>query len=146
LKRFADSLNIDGLFTFTDQRHAFGDLLAVADLVVVAAVDDVPAVPLGWAMAAGRPIVGSAVPAVTEFIADRSNGLLCKPGQPVLLAARIRTALNDPRLSARLADTARSQAFEVFSMRRNADQYRLFYENILADRSPGENIRDTAIK
>ena len=146
IRRFADSLPIDDLFTFTGHERPLAELLAVADLVIVAAVNDIPSTPLAWAMAAGVPIVGSAVPAVTEFIADRSNGLLCKPGLPILLAKRIRTALDDPRQTARLADAARSQAFEVFSMRRCADQYDNFFENVLAGRPPGEKISDAAMK
>ncbi len=146
LRRFAAQLGIEQLYLFPERRQPFESLLAVADVVVVPAVDDAPTTPLAWAMAAGVPIVGSAVPAVTELIADRSNGLLCKPGLPIALAMRIRAALEDRDLTRRLAEAARGQAFEVFSMRRSADQYHRFYENVLAGKPPAEGIADAAMR
>lgn len=146
LQRLLRSLRLSHRALFTQRTHDFATLLAVADLVVVAAVDDVATTPLAWAMAAGIPIVGTAVPSVTELIADRHTGLLCKPEQPALLAARIRDALADRPLTAKVTDVARAQAFEVFSMRRMLDQYRQLYENVVAGERPDRQITDAAFR
>ena len=145
LQRLLRSLRLLHRALFTRRTHAFATLLAVADLVVVAAVDDIATTPLAWAMAAGIPIVGTAVPSVTEFIADRHTGLLCKPEQPALLASRIRDALADRPLVAKVTDVARAQAFEVFSTRRMLDQYRQLYENVLSGEKPAHRITDAAL-
>ena len=96
-------------------------------------------------MAAGLPVVGSAVRSVAELIADRSNGLLCKPAQPRALAQKQLTVLEDHDLRARLTETARGQAYEVFGMRRFTDDYHRLYENVLERRDAGDGIRDSAM-
>jgi glycosyltransferase involved in cell wall biosynthesis len=145
LQRFAASFHQPDLVVTPGRRFEFEQLLAIADFMVVAAVDDVATGAIAWAMAAGVPIVASAVPAVAEYIADHQNGLLCKPGRPMVLASRIRTALQDASLMRRLSEAARGQAFEVFSVTRLIRQYRALYENVLHRRHPFEGITDAAV-
>lgn len=145
LVRFCRSFRLPHLVMAPGDQHPFERLLAVADVVVAPALRDIATTPLAWAMAAGVPIVGSAVPAVTEYIADHRNGLLCRAGEPTLLAGRIRLALRDRRLAAGLAEVARGQAYEVFSVWRMVCQYRTVYENLLAGRPPFATVADAAL-
>ena len=76
LQRLLQSLRLPHLALFTHRTQAFEVLLAVADVVVVAAVDDVATTPLAWAMAAGIPIVSTAVGGVPEILSDGKEALL----------------------------------------------------------------------
>ncbi|MCA1559395.1 MAG: glycosyltransferase family 4 protein [Acidobacteria bacterium] len=54
-------------------------------------------------MAAGRPIVASNLPALSEMLEDGVNALLVAAGDPEALAAAIRRIVDDPALGRRLA-------------------------------------------
>jgi glycosyltransferase involved in cell wall biosynthesis len=145
LQRFVRGFAKPYLYLFPDDSTDFVDLLAAADVCVAAAIGPVSTAALSWVMGAGLPVAGSAVPAVTEFLVHDHNALLCKPGRPELLAARIKRLLRDERLAYRLKDTARGQAYQVFSRQRAVDQYRRVYENLLAGRPAFEQIFDAAV-
>ena len=126
--------------------YRYEDLVATADALVVAALDDVSTTSIAWAMAAGVPIVASAVYAVAELIAHKHNGLLIKPESSQPMAVRIAAALSKIDLMAQETQRARSQAYEVFSVRRFADQHVQLYENLTAGAPPSTNITDSAIE
>ena len=145
LKRFVRGFAKPHLCLFPDPLIDFVDLLATADVCVAAAIGPLSTVALAWVMAANVPIVASAVPAVTELLGHDHNALLCRPQQPKQLAARIRQLLRDDRLAYRLKDTARGQAYEVFSRQRMLEQYRQVYANLLAGKPAFEQITDVAV-
>jgi glycosyltransferase involved in cell wall biosynthesis len=145
LRRFAHGFSLLHLLVTPENANSFESLLAVADMLVVPALEDVATTPLAWAMGAGTTIVGSAVHSVAELIADRHNGFLCKPNEPATLAARLLTVREDDAMRRKATDTARTQAYEIFGVRRCMDQHFAVYENALADRSVSEGITDSAI-
>jgi glycosyltransferase involved in cell wall biosynthesis len=51
---------------------------------------------LAEANACGRPVVGSRVGGIPDFVRDGDNGLLARPGDPADLAAKLLTLLRDP--------------------------------------------------
>lgn len=61
-------------------------------------------------MAAGLPIVASAVGQVAETVVDGRTGLLCPPGDPVALAGALERLRLDSALRARLGRAARACA------------------------------------
>ncbi|CAO3405314.1 glycosyltransferase family 4 protein [Azospirillum palustre] len=75
---------------------------------------------LSWsmleAMACGAVIVGSDTPPVAEVIEDGVNGLLTGFHDPMALADRVETALDDPDLRAALSAAARRTAVERFDL------------------------------
>lgn len=62
------------------------------------------------AMAAGRLVVASDLPAIREVIRDGVNGLLVPPDQPQAWIAAMDRIRSDPAKAARMADAARSDA------------------------------------
>lgn len=61
-------------------------------------------------MAAGLPVVASALPALLPYVQDGREALLVPPGDPPSLAAAIRRVLEDGALAATLAAAARRRA------------------------------------
>jgi glycosyltransferase involved in cell wall biosynthesis len=55
------------------------------------------------AMAAGRPLVASDLPASREFLRHEGNALLVAPGDAAALAAALRRLLAEPALAERIA-------------------------------------------
>jgi glycosyltransferase involved in cell wall biosynthesis len=62
------------------------------------------------AMAAGRPVVATAVGGVGDAVQHETTGLLVPPSAPVELAAAIERLVTDPYLRTRLGHSARQQA------------------------------------
>jgi len=135
----------DDFLVLPDSRLTWLQLATCADAFVLPAIDEVCTEPLSAAMAAGLPIVGTAVRSTAEILAHNHNSLLCKPREPRLLASRILTALEDEPLRRRITETARGQAYEVFGARAFADNYARVYENVLAGNPPGDAVTDTAM-
>jgi glycosyltransferase involved in cell wall biosynthesis len=91
-------------------------LYAAADVVVVPSVipDALSRVALE-AMAAGRPVVATAVGGTPELIEDGQSGLLVPRHDPAALAAAIERLLDDPALAARLGAAARRRVETRFA-------------------------------
>ncbi|MBI5762785.1 MAG: glycosyltransferase family 4 protein [Planctomycetes bacterium] len=145
LRRFVASIRMEHMLVLPESRWTWSRLAACADVFCAPAIEEINTEPLAHAMAAGVVIVGSAVRSVAEIIADRHNGLLCKAGEARVLAARLLTAIEDVELRRKVTDTARGQAYEVFSVRAFAENYHRVYENVVASRPAGEGISDTAM-
>lgn len=145
IARLAEQLYSPGMVVMTGDRYAPAELLAIADALVMAALADVPTHWLALAMGAGVPIVASAVPAITEFIADRHNGFLCRPGEPHTLAIRIRTALEARDQVRSCVEVARGQAYDVFRAQQCIEHYTAAFRSLGQGRRGLAAVKDTAI-
>ena len=83
------------------------------------------------AMAAGRPVVATAVDGSPEAVEDGINGFLAPPGDVGLMAQRVVEILRDPALGARMGAAGRDRADEWDIDRMVRDQETL-YDEILA--------------
>jgi phosphatidyl-myo-inositol alpha-mannosyltransferase len=82
------------------------------------------------AMAAGAPIVASAIEGYRNVARPGRDALLVPPGDVDALRAALRQVLDDATLRARLVDSGRERA-EQFSMRRLAERYLELYARAL---------------
>lgn len=121
------------------------ELIAVADLFITAPKRDTSSTAIAWAMAASVPVVATAVYANAEMLAHKVNGRLVKPADGRFMALALVPHIAHSDDAIRMADAARGQAFQVFSMRRCNDQHLRLYENLLADRIPADGITDAAL-
>lgn len=144
LTRWVRTMGLDQMLIIPDACLTWHELVTCADVFLQPAEREVCTPPIAAAMAAGLPIVATAIRSIAEMVADRHNGLLVKNAEPKAVAARLLTAIEDQPLVRQITDTARSQAFEVFSPRATADNYRKVYENLAAGQPIGEGICDTA--
>jgi glycosyltransferase involved in cell wall biosynthesis len=144
LRRLVEVCRHTHVVRFAAADAALPELLALCDAVVFLPESDAPATNLAWAMASGRPIVASAVPAVSEFLAHGQNAWLVRPGDPKDTTRRLLQALERPADSHRQAELARSQAFKVFGRQRMVEQYQRLYENLAAGRALDAGLVDAA--
>jgi glycosyltransferase involved in cell wall biosynthesis len=75
------------------------------------------------AMAAGRPVVTTDIPANRELVTHGENGLLAPPGDPAALAGAIGTLLDDPGLARRMGSQGRRRAERDHSLDAMAARY-----------------------
>jgi L-malate glycosyltransferase len=83
------------------------------------------------AMAAGAPVVATAVGGTTELVIDGATGFLAPPADADALAQRILDTLQNPELSARMAAQGRRRVLMQFSMRRMVESVERLYEEIV---------------
>jgi glycosyltransferase involved in cell wall biosynthesis len=80
---------------------------AIADVVVLSSLTEGSPNALLEAMAAGVPVVATAVGGIPEIVQDRESALLVPSRQPDALASAIASTFADPVAAGRRADAAR---------------------------------------
>jgi glycosyltransferase involved in cell wall biosynthesis len=82
-------------------------------------------------MAAGRPIVATAVGATPDLIADGVHGLLVPPRDAARLTDAIELLLDDRELAQRLGAAARRRALEHYSREAMVRRFEEFYLSLM---------------
>ncbi len=91
------------------RRQDVPDVIRALDVAVLSSRNEGSPLAVMEYMAAGAPIVATAVGGVPELIEDGVNGLLVPPRDPSALAGAIRRLLQDRTLASRLGDAARER-------------------------------------
>jgi len=94
-------------------------------------------------MAAGRPIVATNLPSISEFVLDGESAILVEPDSSVSLAQGIKKVLEDEALARRLASNA-FEAAAKFTWRNRARALVQFFHSILEKRRRELNVRSDA--
>lgn len=142
--RFAETLPDPVGIIAPGNELPFDHLLAIADVVLVPSDGDVSTTGIAWAMAASAAVIAAAGYAVAEIIAHKVNGLLYKRDPDRGAVIPVMKLLSDRDAQQRVKETARGQAYEIFSARRYADQHARLYQNLLAQAPPSDGITDPA--
>lgn len=144
-RRVAEAAHLPSMIIVPPETVRWAELVASADVLLLATEGEAMTEPIAWAMAAGLGIVAPARRSIAELLADRHNGLLCKENRPRPLAGALLRMLEDEQLRRKLADTARGQAYEVFSVRAFVDNHAKLYRNLIAGREVAADVSDTAM-
>ena len=106
LETAATSLGISEHVVFAGQVRNVRSYYAAADVLANASQSEGSPYVLLEAMAAGLPIVATAVGGVPEILEDNQTGLLVPSRNPQAMAQALARLLNDPDLAARLVASA----------------------------------------
>jgi glycosyltransferase involved in cell wall biosynthesis len=88
------------------------------------------------AMAAGLPVIATAVDGTPEVVEDGHSGILVPPGESDALHRAIKRLLRDPGLRARLGGTARLYVRDRCSVERVTDAYEGVLRSLLGGWDP----------
>jgi glycosyltransferase involved in cell wall biosynthesis len=121
-------LGLAGAVRLLGERADVPQLLAAADVFVLSSASEGLPLSIEEAMAAGLPVVASAVGGVPEIVVDGETGFLVPPGDSERLAEALRLLLADPGLRRRMGAAARARAETLFDLtafrRAHVDLYR----------------------
>jgi glycosyltransferase involved in cell wall biosynthesis len=83
------------------------------------------------AMAAGLPVVSTAVGGVPELVREGETGLLVPSGDAAALARALQALVDDPARREAMGKAARQHAITHFDIRHTVRQYEALYERLL---------------
>jgi glycosyltransferase involved in cell wall biosynthesis len=130
---------------FLGHREDVASLLAAADVFVLPSRSE--AFPNGVleAMAAGLPVVASAVGGLLDLIQDGRTGLLVAPGDPEALAAALRSLIDAPERAAAIGRAARADVQQRYSFDRMVSSFeQLYLSGLRTSVSPGAREAEAA--
>jgi glycosyltransferase involved in cell wall biosynthesis len=113
------------------QRDDVPRLLAASDIAFLTSISEGIPLTLIEAMAAGRPVVSTAVGGVVEVVLGDRTGLLAPPGDDPALAELVIRLAGDPILRGQMGGLGRQRAESLFSERQMHNHYQMCYEEML---------------
>ena len=122
------ALGMEDCVTLAGHRNSAEAFYGIADVAVLSSWSEGSPNALLEAMAAGVPVVSTAVGGVPEIVSDEESALLVKPGRAGAMAAAVGRLLEDPALAERLVTCARRLILERYTpqerTRRLVEAYR----------------------
>jgi glycosyltransferase involved in cell wall biosynthesis len=130
LRALAQRLSITDAVSFEGFSLDTPAFLANTDVYVISSLSEGLPLTLLEAMAAGVPVVATAVGGIPEVIDKAKSGWVCPPNNPEALADAMRQALLAPDL-ATIGARGRAAAKKSFSIQRMARDYEDLYHVLL---------------
>jgi glycosyltransferase involved in cell wall biosynthesis len=129
LEKLANDLGIQRQARFLGDRRDIGAILASMDISIVASSSESLSNVMLESMAAGVPVIATAVGGNVELGSD-DRALLIAPNNDEALAEAIQTLLSEGNLRHQTALRARRYAEENFSIERIRDKYCALYSDV----------------
>jgi glycosyltransferase involved in cell wall biosynthesis len=128
----ARQLGIGARTSMLGHREDSAQLAAAFDVAVLASLSEGLPNAVMEAMAAGAPVVATAVGGVPELIEDGETGFLVPPADSEALAERIEYALSQTDLTSLIAMRGRQFIIERFGMERMVAAVERLYDDVIA--------------
>jgi glycosyltransferase involved in cell wall biosynthesis len=125
-----ESFRVVGGDEIGDTRDDLLSLMSLADIFVLASLQEGLPVALVEAMALGLSCIATSVNAIPEAIAHNENGILVPPNEPAKLAEAITDLLNDHEKRKQFGIAAKRTAYERFDERITAEKTLKLYDAI----------------
>ncbi len=126
----ADLAGLDGLARILGSRSDVADLLAAADVLLLASkVEGMPGCVIEAGMS-GLPVVSYSVAGVPEVVIDGETGFLVDQGEIGGLVDRTIELLTDPIRRTRMGDAARERCTAAYDIGVVAPKYLAIYEEV----------------
>lgn len=124
---------LGGRFGLPGQLADVPAFLAGLDVAVLCSQSEGSSNALLEYMAAGRPIVATAVGGSVQLVKDHVHGLLVPPGDAEALAGAISRLLGQPNMASRLGANARRRVEQHYSLPARARRFEDFYDRLMED-------------
>lgn len=128
----ADAYGIGNRVHFLGERDDVGALLSSLAIVVVPSQAEGMPLAMMEAMAAGVPVIATAVGGIPELIEHQRSGLLVAPGDVAAIAAYVGALLADPPRRQALGARARARAVAAWPQRASAFRMAELYRRLAA--------------
>jgi glycosyltransferase involved in cell wall biosynthesis len=138
------TLGLDERVMFLGERDDVHPILAGADLFVLSSVEEGIPLTILEAMAAGLPVVATAVGGNPEVVLPNETGLLVPPQSPQMLADAILILLRDPNRARRMGAAGRNRVEQQFDVRKVVGSYEALYERLCGQESASQARPQTA--
>ena len=132
LQAQVNRLNLGEHIHFLGSRHDVPELLAASDLFVLPSLWEGLSIALLEAMAASKPIVGTAVSGTTQVMIPDKTGLIVPPGDSQALANAITDLLSDPVRAQAMGEAAYQHVEDCYGAQKQADEHLALYQRLLA--------------
>jgi sugar transferase (PEP-CTERM/EpsH1 system associated) len=129
----AQSLGIRSQVRFLGRRDDIPDVLAAADVFVLASLWEGSPLSVMEAMAAGRPVIATTVGGVPELLDDGVHGFLVSPGDARALSEAMLHLMRNPGERVRMGSAAAIRARERFDHRQMVKAYEALYQSLLSN-------------
>lgn len=128
------SLGLSERVRFLGVRSDIPELLNASDIFVLSSRWEGNPMSVMEAMAAGLPVISTAVGGVPELVEEGVSGILVPSENEQALRTAIQTLLDNPELRISMGANARKVALERFDARVMTRAYEDLYESILTDK------------
>jgi glycosyltransferase involved in cell wall biosynthesis len=132
LRQAAAERGVDGLVTFEGFRADVAQVMADLDVFVLPSRWEGFGLVLVEAMAAGRPVVASAVGPIPEIVVDGVTGLLVPRDDPAALAEAVIRLLRDPELATAFGRAGRARVERDLRVETMVERTETLYDELLA--------------
>lgn len=130
---------------FLGHRNDVRRLLAAADVFVLPSRYEASPLALLEAMAAGKPVIATAVGGIPEILHGNQQGLLVLPETPKGLAGAMIRLASDHDARTRMGMNAREWARRNFTSRRMAATYMELYKRLLVAKARSSSVSNVVI-
>jgi glycosyltransferase involved in cell wall biosynthesis len=107
---------------------------ATCEMLVVPSWTEAFPLVIPEAMAAGLPVIATAVGAIPDFVTDGEDGFLVPPRDPAALADRISRLLEDEHLRRRISERVRERAPREFAIEVGSVKMASIVRSVLEER------------
>jgi glycosyltransferase involved in cell wall biosynthesis len=132
VRRYAESMNLGARVKLRGWlgKPAAAQLLGRASVFVLPSYAEGLPMSLLEAMAAGCPVVATAVGGIPDLVTDGVDGLLVPPGDPEALADALQQLLQDRAFAARLGNAARETVANRYAAERSLERLEQVYSGL----------------
>lgn len=132
LRARTEQMGLAPWVVFAGMRRDVAGLLPLLEIFVLPSLYEGFGIAILEAMAAGRPVVATAVGGIPEVVVHGETGLLVPPGDPVALADALHELLAHPERARELGARGRERAHEKFRIEAIVKQHEVLYAELMA--------------
>jgi len=135
LEAYAGALGLGGRILFTGWRRDLGRLYADLDVVALTSINEGTPVSLIEAMAAGVPVVATAVGGVPDVVVDGETGYLVEAGDVKGMAQAIIELLRNPEKAKEMGQRGREAVYPRFDVQTLIANVKGLYTELLRQKN-----------